>query len=53
MNPGAVRTALHRMRQRFGRLLREEVLHTVGSEAEVEEEIRHLLTVLSQSPARD
>ena len=50
MNAGAVRTALHRMRQRFGRLLREEVLHTVGCEAEVEDEIRHLLSVMSRSP---
>jgi RNA polymerase sigma-70 factor (ECF subfamily) len=47
MNPGAVRTTLHRMRQRFGRLLRKEVSQTVASEAEVDEEIRHLFAAVS------
>jgi RNA polymerase sigma factor (sigma-70 family) len=47
MNPGAVRTALHRLRQRFGQLLRNEVSQTVTSEAEVNEEIRHLFAAVS------
>jgi len=44
---GAIDLAIHRLRQRFGALLREQVAHTVSSETEVEEEIRHLISVLS------
>jgi RNA polymerase sigma factor (sigma-70 family) len=44
---GAIDVAVHRLRQRFGALLREQVAQTVSSEAEVEEEIRHLISVLS------
>jgi len=44
---GAIDVAVHRLRQRFGALLREQVAKTVGSESEVEEEIRHLISVLS------
>ena len=43
----AVRVAVHRLRQRYGDLLRREVAHTVASEAEVDEELRYLLRVLS------
>jgi RNA polymerase sigma-70 factor (ECF subfamily) len=41
----AVRVAVHRLRRRFGALLREEVARTVEHPGEVEEEIRYLLTV--------
>ncbi len=47
MNEGAVKVTVHRLRQRYGALLREEIAHTVASPAEVEEELRHLLSVLS------
>jgi len=43
---GAIDVAIHRLRQRFGALLREQVAETVSSEAEVKEEIRHLISVL-------
>ena len=43
---GAIDVAVHRLRQRFGALLREEISETVSSEAEVKEEIRHLISVL-------
>jgi len=43
---GAIDVAIHRSRQRFGGLLREQVLETVSSEAEVKEEIRQLISVL-------
>lgn len=43
----AVKSAAHRLRQRYGELVREEVAHTVGSPAEIDEELRHLLAVLS------
>ena len=44
---GAIDVAIHRLRQRFGALLREQVAETVSSEQEVKEEIRHLISVLS------
>ena len=43
---GAVDVAVHRLRQRFGALLREEIARTVSSEAEVEEEIRYLISLI-------
>ena len=47
MGEGAVRVAVHRLRQRYGELLRCEVAHTVANESEVDEELRYLLQVLS------
>ena len=41
----AVRSAVHRLRRRCGELLRLEVAHTVAGPAEVDEELRHLLSV--------
>ena len=43
---GAIDVAIHRLRQRFGSLLRDQVEETVSSEAEVKEEIRYLISVL-------
>jgi RNA polymerase sigma-70 factor (ECF subfamily) len=43
----AVRTSVHRLRQRFGKLLREEIAETVASPNEVEDEMRHLLRVIA------
>jgi RNA polymerase sigma-70 factor (ECF subfamily) len=45
---GAARVAVHRLRQRYGELLRREIAHTVASEAEIDEELRYLFQVLSQ-----
>jgi DNA-directed RNA polymerase specialized sigma24 family protein len=45
---GALDVAIHRLRQRFGALLRQQVAHTVSTEAEVEEEIRHLIAALRE-----
>ncbi len=42
----AVRMAVNRLRRRYRELLRKEILHTVSSPAEVEEEIQHLFAVL-------
>ena len=44
---GAVRVAVHRLRQRYGELLRDEVAHTVSSEDEIDEELRYLFQILS------
>lgn len=43
----AVRTSVHRLRQRFGSLLRQEIADTVAAPGEVEGEMRHLLQVLA------
>jgi len=39
--------AIHRLRQRFGALLRQEVAQTVSSEAEMDEEIRYLISIVA------
>jgi RNA polymerase sigma-70 factor (ECF subfamily) len=48
MTEGAVRVAVHRLRRRYGELLRAEVAQTVGSAAEAEDEFRHLMMVLRE-----
>jgi RNA polymerase sigma factor (sigma-70 family) len=42
----ALRQAFHRFRQRYQLLLREEISHTVAIASDVEDELRHLITVL-------
>ena len=44
---GTVRVAVHRLRQRYGELLRQEVAQTVADDDEVEAELRYLIQVLS------
>jgi len=46
MTENAVRQALHRLRQRYQLLLREEISHTVAVASDVEDELRHLIAVL-------
>ncbi len=46
MSEGAVKTAVHRLRRRFGEVLRSEIAETVENDAEVDLEIRHLLTMV-------
>jgi len=48
MTEGAVRVAVHRLRQRYGELLRSEIEQTVSGPQEVDEEMRCLLGALSQ-----
>jgi RNA polymerase sigma-70 factor (ECF subfamily) len=43
---GAIDVAIHRLRQRFGSILREQVAQTVSSDSEVEEELRYLISVI-------
>jgi DNA-directed RNA polymerase specialized sigma24 family protein len=47
MNPGAVRVAAHRIRQRCRELFREVVAQTVNDSAEIEEELRYLRRVIA------
>ena len=46
MSEGAVKTAAHRLRQRYRELLREEIVNTVIGPEEAEEELRHLFAAL-------
>jgi RNA polymerase sigma-70 factor (ECF subfamily) len=46
MSEGAVKVAVHRLRRRFGELLRAEIAQTVARPEEVDEEIRHLFAVV-------
>ena len=46
VSEGAVKSAVHRLRQRYRQLLREEIAHTVAGPSEVEGELRHLIAVL-------
>ena len=49
MKVGALHGALHRWRQRFHALLRQEIARTVVSKAEIEDELRHLQRVFAQT----
>jgi RNA polymerase sigma-70 factor (ECF subfamily) len=44
VDEGAVKVRVHRLRRRFGKVLREEVAHTVATDDQIEAEIRHLLS---------
>jgi len=46
MSEASLKMAIRRLRKRFGKALREEVAGTIGQFEEVDEEVRHLLTVL-------
>lgn len=48
MGEGAVKSAVHRLRQRYRQLLREEIAQTVTGPGELEEELRHLFAVLAR-----
>ena len=48
MSESALRVAIHRLRQQFGELLREEIGQTVATRQEVDDEIRHLIRSLSR-----
>ena len=43
---GTLKSQVHRLKQRYGQLLREEIAQTVAHPEEVEDELRHLLAVL-------
>jgi hypothetical protein len=46
MNEGAIRVAVYRLRRRFGELLRKEIGRTLVDPTEIDEEIRHLFSVI-------
>lgn len=47
VSEGTVKSAVHRLRQRYRQLLRDEIANTVAGPAEVDEELRHLFAVLA------
>jgi RNA polymerase sigma-70 factor (ECF subfamily) len=47
MSEGAVKVAVHRLRQRFGELVRAEVAQTVAAPGDVDEELRCLMAALN------
>lgn len=49
--PSAVGVAVHRLRQRFGELIRREIADTVASPEEIDGELRHLASVLRRGGA--
>lgn len=48
MSEGAVKVAVHRLRERYRERLRLEIAQTVASASEVESELRHLFRVLAR-----
>ena len=48
LTESTVKSALHRLRQRYRELVREEIAHTVADPAEIDTELRYLIAVLSQ-----
>ena len=47
VSESSVKVAVHRMRKRFGELLRQEVVQTVAGPDGVEAEVRHLLAAIA------
>ncbi len=48
MSAGAIKVAIHRLRQRFGELIREEIAQTVATPEQVDEELRYLVALLRE-----
>ena len=48
MSEGSVKQEVHRLKRRYGELLRAEISRTVASTEEVDEEIRYLIDVISR-----
>ena len=47
MTENAITQAFHRLRERYRQFLREEIAHTVMAPSDIEDELRHLIAVLS------
>jgi RNA polymerase sigma-70 factor (ECF subfamily) len=48
MTEGALKVAVHRLRQRYGELVRAEIAQTVANPADANEELRYLFAVLRE-----
>jgi len=49
MSDGAVRVAVHRLRQRYGELLRLQIAETVADADQVDDELRHALRAIGSA----
>ena len=50
LNEGAVRVAIHRLRRSYREFLRAEIAQTVATPEEVDDELRHLIAIVSRGP---
>jgi len=48
MSESAIKVAVHRLRQRYGELVRAEIAQTVASPEEIDEELRYLVALLRE-----
>jgi RNA polymerase sigma-70 factor (ECF subfamily) len=48
MSEGAIKVAVHRLRQRYGELVRAEIANTVASPEQIDEELRYLCALLRE-----
>ena len=48
LSEGAVKVAVHRLRRRFRDVVRHEILQTVSSPVEIDDELRHLLAAVQK-----
>jgi RNA polymerase sigma-70 factor (ECF subfamily) len=48
LTESAMRSAVHRLRERYRALIREEIALTVSGPGEVDEELRYLIAVMRQ-----
>jgi DNA-directed RNA polymerase specialized sigma24 family protein len=48
MSEGAVKVAVHRLRQRYGELVRNQIVQTVSTPEEVDAEVRYLVALLRE-----
>lgn len=51
MSESSVKVAVHRLRKRYGALLRDEILQTVSDPGEVDDEIRELFRAIERRPS--
>lgn len=49
MSAGAIKVAVHRLRQKFGQAIRSEIAETVDREEEIAEELRYLIEALQEN----
>ena len=48
MKAGAIKVAMHRLRERYGQMLRLQIAKTIEKPSDVDEELRYLFQVLSE-----
>ena len=48
MKVGAIKVAIHRLRERYGQMLRLQIAKTIEDPANVDQELRHLFEVISE-----